>query len=71
MWENVWPQEIPELKPAIKSLTDTMKSTAEMLSQHLDDFVNASLPSLPPNYFNATVKKTEKVNCRLIHYYPL
>ena len=70
IWENVWPDALPDFKDAIKDLSFTMKSTSHLFANHLGTYARTLLPSFEQNYFSEIIQKAAKVTSRLVHYYP-
>lgn len=63
--ENVWPEELPELKPVMTKLYADLQGTAEILLEALGEYFD-----LPKNTFRDMVKDGNSV-IRSIHYPPL
>ena len=55
---NIWPQELPRLEPAFKTLGQMIVRVGVDLMKHCDNFVLSRNPSYPPNKMSKILKES-------------
>jgi len=68
---NVFPDEIPELKPAFKNLGQLICDVGYELAHHIDSYVSSKVPSYEKGKLSRILKEANNVIGRLLHYFPV
>lgn len=68
--DNVWPDSLPELKPAFKSLGMKVIEVGNLLAKHVDRYIKHHCLDYQDGTFQDIVKNHKNVVGRLLHYYP-
>jgi isopenicillin N synthase-like dioxygenase len=68
---NLWPEELPELRTALRDLGQLMLNTATLIASKCDKFLKNTIPDYEDGLLYKIFKETRSSKARLLHYYPV
>eukprot|EP01128_Nolandella_sp_AFSM9_P005266 TRINITY_DN2513_c0_g1_i2.p1 TRINITY_DN2513_c0_g1~~TRINITY_DN2513_c0_g1_i2.p1 ORF type:complete len:329 (-),score=36.56 TRINITY_DN2513_c0_g1_i2:203-1165(-) len=68
---NVWPEDLPALEPAFKSLGQLIVETGKLLAHHVDAYVSSKSATYVKDQLFNVIDTTRTTKARLLHYFTL
>jgi isopenicillin N synthase-like dioxygenase len=69
LWNNVWPQELPEMKEAYEELGNSIREVGLIILRNIDKYIKEKNPNYQLNYSNIISDSCENTG-RMLYYFP-